>query len=53
MTLHKVKILKMIMVILVMMSVRVKFKLAIEIAPLKYLKDDRSDPGEDELDDEC
>ena len=51
MTLHKVKIL--IMVILVMMSVRVKFKLAIEIAPLKYLKDDRSDPGEDELDDEC
>ena len=51
MTLHKVKIL--IMVILVMMSVRVKFKLAIEIAHLKYLKDDRSDPGEDELDDEC
>ena len=52
MTLHKVKILKMIMVILVMMSVRVKFKLAIEIAYLKYLKD-RSDPGEDELGDEC
>ena len=43
----------MMIMVMVMMSVKVKFKLAIEIAHLKYLKDDRSDPGEDELDDEC